>query len=181
MSPGLSEEGEDGEIMLKKILVIGCPGAGKSTFARKLRDVTGLPLFYLDMLWHKPDRTNISGEEFDEKLNDILGKDKWIIDGNYQRTLEVRMKACDTVFFLDFPLEVCLAGAKARIGKEREDMPWVETELDEEFRQWIVDFSRDQLPAIYELLEKYQDNREIIVFQSRDEADAYLKNRKAVQ
>ena len=76
---------------MRKVIVIGCPGAGKSTFARKLRDATNLPLYYLDMLWHKEDKTNISREEFDIKLNDILKKDKWIIDGNYLRTLEMRL------------------------------------------------------------------------------------------
>ena len=115
-----------------KVIVIGCPGAGKSTFARKLRNATNLPLYYLDMLWHKEDKTNISREEFDTKLKDVLKKDKWIIDGNYLRTLEMRLKECDTVFLLDYPLEVCLDGAKSRIGKKREDMPWVESELDEE-------------------------------------------------
>lgn len=133
---------------MRKVIVIGCPGAGKSTFARKLRDDTNLPLYYLDMLWHKEDKTNISREEFDTKLNDILEKDKWIIDGNYLRTLEMRLKECDTVFLLDYPLEVCLDGAKSRIGKKREDMPRVETELDEEFKQFIEDFSKEQLPQV---------------------------------
>ena len=59
---------------MRKVIIIGCPGAGKSTFARKLRDDTNLPLYYLDMLWHKEDKTNISREEFDTKLNDILKK-----------------------------------------------------------------------------------------------------------
>lgn len=68
--------------MLEKIIVIGSPGAGKSTFARQLRDITSLPLYYLDMLWHKPDKTNVSRDEFDKKLNDILCRDRWIIDGN---------------------------------------------------------------------------------------------------
>lgn len=98
-------------------MVIGCPGAGKSTFAKRLHEVTGLPLYYLDMLWHKPDRTNIPRDEFDARLEEIVRKDKWIIDGNYQRTLEMRLKECDTVFLLDYPLEVCLAGAQSRIGK----------------------------------------------------------------
>ena len=57
---------------MKKVIVIGCCGAGKSTFARKLRDLTGLPLHYLDMIWHKPDRTNVSREEFDAALQNIL-------------------------------------------------------------------------------------------------------------
>lgn len=158
-----------------KIIVIGCPGSGKSTFARKLNDVTGIPLYYLDMLWHKPNRTNISQEEFDIRLNDILKKDSWIIDGNYLRTLELRLRECDKVFLMDFPLEICLLGVESRIGIKREDMPWVEIEFDEEFKQWIIDFSKNQLPEIYKLLDKYK-NRDITVFKSRKEADDYLKS-----
>lgn len=159
---------------MEKILVIGSPGAGKSTFARNLSGAAKIPLYYLDMLWHKPDKTNVPRETFDARLNEIIQKDRWIIDGNYLRTLEMRLKACDTVFFMDFPVELCLLGAQARIGKKREDMPWVETEFDEDFRQWILDFPKDQLPRIYGLLEKYQKGRDIIVFKSREEADAYL-------
>lgn len=158
-----------------KVIVIGCPGAGKSTFARKLREFSGLPLYYLDMLWHKPDQTNISREEFDVRLNEMMKEEKWIIDGNYLRTLEMRLKECDTVFLLDYPLEICLSGAQERIGKRREDLPWLEIELDEEFRQWILDFQKDQLPCIYELLEQYQRDRRIVIFRSRKEADDYFK------
>lgn len=160
--------------MLRRVIVIGSSGSGKSTFARRLRDITGLPLYYLDMIWHKPDKTNISKEEFDKRLDEILSEDRWIIDGNYQRTLEARLKKCDTVFLFDLPVEVCLAGAKARIGTKREDMPWTETELDDDFRQWIVDFPQKQLPEIYGLLEKYND-KNIVNFKSRQEAETYLK------
>ena len=159
---------------MKRIIVIGSPGAGKSTFARKLRDITGLPLYYLDMLWHNPDKTNVSEQEFDRRLEEILGKESWIIDGNYQRTLVPRMKACDTVFLLDFPLAVCLSGAKERIGKKREDMPWTETEFDEKFMQCIEDFPVHKLPKIYSLLDEYRESREIVVFRSRNEAEEYL-------
>lgn len=160
---------------MMQVIVIGCPGSGKSTFARKLRDITGLPLFYLDMLWHKPDRTNITAEEFDKKLADITQKDRWIIDGNYRRTLGTRLQACDTVFLLDYPTEVCLAGAQARIEKQREDMPWTETEFDEDFRQWITDFRKEQLPEIYRLLSEYSERTTAVIFKSREEAEAYLQ------
>ena len=123
-----------------KAIVIGSPGAGKSTFARKLSDKMHLPLYYLDMLWHKPDRTTVDRNIFDEKLKEIVLKEKWIIDGNYGRTLEMRIQWCEAIFLLDFPVEECLAGAKSRIGKQRVDMPWIETQFDEEFKQWIMDF-----------------------------------------
>lgn len=159
---------------MRKAIIIGCPGAGKSTFAKRLHEVTGLPLYYLDMLWHKPDRTNILKEEFDARLGEIVQKDRWIIDGNYQRTLKMRLKECDTVFLLDYPLEVCLAGAESRIGVKHEDLPWLETEFDEEFKQWIMGFAENELPQIYELLEQYKGKTDIVIFRSREETKKYL-------
>ena len=159
---------------MQKVLVIGCSGAGKSTFARRLRDITGLPLYYLDRLWHKADRTHITREEFDRVLAEWLARPAWIIDGDYSRTLPQRLEACDTVFFLDFPLEVCLAGVENRRGAQRPDMPWVEEELDAEFLQYILDFGQAQLPAIRAMLEPYRGRRQILTFRSRAGADAWL-------
>ena len=160
---------------MKRTVVIGCSGSGKSVFSRKLRDDTVLSLYYLDMIWHKPDGTNISREEFDKQLDSIISRDSWIIDGNYQRTLETRIKACDTVFLFDLPTEICIEGALSRIGKKREDMPWFENELDPEFRQWIESFRANQLPEVYRLLEKYKNNREIVVFRTREQANKFIE------
>lgn len=159
---------------MEKVMVIGSPGAGKSTFARKLRDITNLPLYHLDMLWHKPDKTTVSKEEFDLRLDEILKNNQWIIDGHYHRTLKARLEKCDTVFLLDFPLDVCLAGVENRIGKKREDMPWIETEFDEEFKQYIIEFPENRLKETYELLEKYRGEKEIIIFRSRKDVDNYF-------
>ena len=158
---------------MKKIIVIGCPGSGKTTFAEKLRDKTGLPLFYLDAIWHKPDRTHISREEYDARLSEILALDSWIIDGNYSRTMERRLEACDTVFFFDLPTEVCLEGAVARLGKERYDLPWIDTELDPKLKAEIEEFPQNNLPTIYALLEKYKEGKTVVIFKSREEADVY--------
>lgn len=158
-----------------KVIVIGSPGAGKSVFSQKLKNIIDLPLYHLDMLYHKKDGTHISKEELEERLKSIFKEEKWIIDGNYQRTLELRLKECDTVFLLDFPLEDCLLGAESRIGVKREDLPWIEENLNEEFRQVIIDFPKKKLPQIYELIEKYKMNKKIIVFKTREEADNYLE------
>ena len=91
---------------MKKVIVIGCPGSGKTTFAEKLNKCTGLPLYYLDAIWHKPDKTHISREEFDKRITEIFSKDKWIIDGNYKRTIEMRLKECDAVFLFDLPIQI---------------------------------------------------------------------------
>jgi adenylate kinase family enzyme len=159
---------------MKKIIIIGCPGSGKTTFAEKLRDKIGLPLFHLDAIWHKPDRTHITRAEFDLRLAALLALDSWIIDGNYSRTLETRIRACDTVFFFDLPTEVCLDGAVSRIGKKRIDMPFCDTELDPNLKKEIEDFKIKNLPMVYALLEKYRLGREIKIFKTREEADALI-------
>ena len=160
---------------MQKVLVIGCSGAGKSTFARALRDATGLPLYYLDMLWHKPDRTNVTPETFDHALAEWLARPAWIIDGNYSRTLPTRLAVCDTVFFLDYPTEVCLDAIRGRVGQLREDMPWVEETLDPEFYEWVSNFARDERPLILDALARCAGSPEVITFHSRAEADAWLK------
>lgn len=162
---------------MKKVIVIGSPGAGKSTFSRKLHQKTELTLYHLDMIWHRPDKTHISREEFDARLEEILRTDSWIIDGNYGRTMERRMVACDTIFLLDYPLETCLAGAEGRVGNKQEDMPWMEEKLDEEFRQFILNFPTKELPEIYRLLERYGDGRQVIILRSRQEAEDFLTRR----
>ena len=161
---------------MKKVIVIGCPGAGKSTFARKLAVKTGLPLLYLDMIWHRADRTVIGREEFDKRLDKLVKEDEWIIDGNYARTLPIRLAYCDTVLFFDIPLEVCIEGAKSRIGKERVDMPWVDDKMDPEFMQWIMDFPRDVVPEIEHHLRDF--DKTVVRFHSRGEADVFIESLK---
>lgn len=161
---------------MKKVIIIGSPGAGKSTFARKLSTVVGLSLYHLDMIWHKKDKTTYNKDEFDGFLKDILSKDEWIIDGNYSRTIDMRLSFCDTVFLLDFGTDVCLQGIRSRIGKQRTDLPWLETELDKEFENYVKTFSRDKLPALYEALKKYEGKRNIYVFKSREQADKFIQN-----
>ena len=159
---------------MKRIMIIGCPGSGKSTFARALAAKTGLPLYYLDMMYWNPDRTTKPKEEFRAALRETVALPEWIIDGNYGSTLEVRMEACDTVIFLDYPVEVCIAGVEERRCKPRPDMPWVEVEPDLEFIEFIKKYNEESRPKVIELLEKYKE-KNIIIFKSRAEADEYLR------
>ena len=160
---------------MKKIIVIGCPGSGKSTFAKELNKLYNLPLYHLDQIWHKPDKTTITREEFDDILDKIFKEEEWIIDGNYQRTLEKRIKEANTIFLLDYSLEVCLRGATSRVGIKREDMPWIEENLKEEFKQEIINFSWEKLPMIYKWLDKYKEDKNIIIFKTREDSEKYLK------
>ena len=162
---------------MKKVIVIGCPGSGKSTVSRALHNKTGIPLYHLDMMYWNADKTTVEKSVFLERLSAVLEKDEWIIDGNYGSTMELRMAACDMVIFLDYPLDVCLDGIRERRGKPRNDMPWIETEEDAEFIEFIKNYNEQQKPKVLELLEKYSD-KNIIILESREQADAFLNGEK---
>ncbi len=163
---------------MKRIMVIGCPGSGKSTFSRELSKQTGIPIYHLDMMYWNPDKTIVDKSVFRERLAKAISQEKWIIDGNYGSTLELRMEACDTVIFLDYPLEVCLEGIQMRKGKPRPDMPWIEEdEHDEEFLNFIKNYQHDSKPKVLSLLQKYY-NKSIFVFKERKDADKFLNQCK---
>jgi len=159
---------------MKKIIVIGCPGSGKSTFARKLQAMTGLPLCHLDLLYWKADRTTVSEAVFLQQLNEVLHQDCWIIDGNYRKTLELRLRHCDTVFFLDYPTAVCLSGIASRIGKPRPDMPWTEEQEAPELMELVRHYPQRERPAVMELLDRYAGEKNIITFRTREATGNYL-------
>ena len=164
-------------MLMKKVIVIGCPGSGKSTFARGLKEATGLPLYHLDMMYWNSDRTTVERAEFISRLRSVLNEDEWIIDGNYASTLEMRLMECDTVFFLDHPTEVCLEGIEKRRGQPRSDMPWTETDTDEEFVSFVRKYNSESRPEVLSLLEKYSD-KNAVIFHTRQEADAFLTDMK---
>ena len=160
---------------MNRIMVIGCPGSGKSTFSKALHEITDIPLYHLDMMYWNADRTTVDKAVFREKLSGTIQKSQWIIDGNYGSTIELRLQACDTVIFLDYPVDVCLNGIRERRGKARTDMPWIEKsdEEDAEFIEFIKNYNSQNRPEVMALLDKYSD-REIYIFKSRDEADEFL-------
>ncbi len=163
---------------MKRVMVISCPGSGKSTFARALHRRTGLPLFHLDLMNWNSNGTAVDKPVFRARLMDVVRQDEWIIDGNYGSTMEVRLRACDTVFFLDYPVDVCLSGIMERRGKARPDMPWIEDEADPELMKFIQDYPAQSRPGVMELLAEYPQ-KDIYIFQSRAGADAFLARLQA--
>ncbi len=160
---------------MKKVIVIGCPGSGKSTFAKKFHMKTNIPLFHLDMMYWKEDKSVVEKSVFLDKLFTVLQQDEWIIDGNYASTMELRIDKCDTIIFLDYPLDVCLEGINERKGKVRSDMPWVENKDDHEFIGFVKNYNLQNRPLVMKLLDKYS-YKNIIIFHTRDEANQYLKS-----
>ncbi|MGT2831928.1 AAA family ATPase [Streptococcus halotolerans] len=162
---------------MKKIIIIGCPGSGKSTLARRLAELTKLPLHHLDLMNWNADKTTVEPDVFLERQKTVLKQDSWIIDGNYGSTLDLRFEACDTIIFLDFPLDTCIEGVTKRIGTVRPDMPWVETEIDLEFLDFIKQFPEKSRPNILALMDRFPQKK-VYHLISREESEAFLQNIK---
>jgi adenylate kinase family enzyme len=141
--------------------------------AKRIHGLTNLPLYPLDNIWWKKDRTNITREEFERILDGILMEDSWIIDGDFKRTYEKRIAACDTIIFLDYDEEVCLQGITERVGQERDDMPWTENEIDPELVTLVKQYTNNSKPVLLELFKKYSD-KNVIIFHTRKEANEYF-------
>lgn len=159
----------------QKIIVIGCPGSGKSYFSKQIARITNIPLYHLDVLYWKPNWEASPREEFIKIIENIVNSNEWIIDGNYGKTLEKRFKAAELVYFLDLPTDVCLESVKKRIGIKRSDLPsYLEEKEDLEFISFIENFPNAGRPLILSLIDKYP-NLKVITFKSRDEVNEYLR------
>ena len=161
---------------MKRILIIGSPGSGKSTLARKLSEKLGIPCVYLDRLFWKADWVQTPRDEFDKILKEELEKDCWIIDGNYKRTLEMRLKYADTVIWLDYPRIICLWRVWNRQGKPRPDMTENCIEKKDqaffEFLKYIWTFKKEQNNKIETFLQK--SNAKIMIIHNNKELRKFI-------
>ncbi len=166
---------------MKKILVIGSSGSGKSTFSRRLGEVTGIEIIHLDKLHWKPNWTEPSKDEWKETLEKAMRGAAWIMDGNYSGTLEMRLAVCETVIFLDMPRTVCVYRVLKRVarsyGKTRPDMAENCVEhFDWSFIKWIWDFENRSKPKMERLLTQFKDEKAIIRLKSRKEVEHFFAN-----
>ena len=164
---------------MRRVLVLGCPGAGKSTLALALGERLSLPVVHLDRLWWKSGWVNRTEGEFDALLDAVFQGEGWVMDGNYLRTLPLRLERCDAVVLLDYPRRLCLLRALRRIltwrGRTRPDMAaGCPERLDAGFIRWIWDFHRTQRPQVRELLNRWEGEK--LVFRSPRECADFLSS-----
>lgn len=161
----------------RRVLIVGCGGAGKSTLAVEMGKRLGLSVVHLDKMWWLPDWKNRDEREFDEMLVKELSKNDWIIEGNYRRTLGLRLKYADLCIFLDYDTELCVKSVYERVqrykGATRPDMTdgCIE-QVDDEFKNWITSFKQSVRPSM--LSEIKNSSVPYLVFQTRDETASWL-------
>ncbi len=161
-------------------MIIGCGGAGKSTLAKALHDITGLPLIHLDQLYWKPNWQETEKTAWETIVTEVATKPKWIIDGNYGGTMDIRLQEADTIIFLNRSTFRCLYRAMKRIiihyGKTRPDMhPGCPEHFEWEFIHYILRYNLTRRPAILKKLEQLKGAKEVLIFRNDREVEAYLE------
>jgi adenylate kinase family enzyme len=156
--------------IMQRVVILGRGGAGKSTFARRLGETTGLPVFELDQHFWQPGLVPASRERWIEIQRELSSQDRWIIDGDLGRydVLSVRMEAADTVLVLDFGVLLC---AKRAIRRSRERA---------EFWWWLVSWRWRERPKIKQAIAEYAARADVRIFSSPDELDRFLAAKTSV-
>jgi len=165
---------------MKKIVVIGSGGAGKSTFSRRLGLRLGIEVIHLDRLYWKPGWTETPAAEWEDLVRGVIAsRDAWIVDGNYSGTLGTRIQASDTIIFLDLPRMLCLWRVVKRAfkyhGITRPDIADGCTErIDLAFLKWVWRYPQRSRPKVLALLDAHRQQRTIIRLRSPVEVEQFL-------
>ncbi len=168
---------------MRRVLIVGCSGAGKTTRARALANATGLPLIHLDRHFWQPGWVEPDKADWRATVAGLAGRDRWIMDGNYGGTLPERLARADTVIHLDFPTRVCLWRVLRRTaagigGAARDDMAeGCPERIDRAFLRYVRRFRRDHRPRLVARLEEFPGR--VIVLRSPREARAFLRDQTA--
>jgi len=163
---------------VKKIIVIGSGGAGKSTLSQKLGKILKLQVHYLDAYFWLPGWIERDKTEFISIVKRLINENEWILDGNFKNTMKMRMQACDTIIFLDYNRLTCFKGAAFRLfrdrGKSRTSMTdGCNEKFDWEYYKWIWNYPKIK-NRVYDLIEKYRNSRNVFVFKNRKDTDRFL-------
>jgi len=165
---------------MRKVLVIGSGGSGKSTFSEQLGGRTGLPVIHLDSLFWRAGWRETPRGEWAARVDELLKGGDWIMDGNYGGTLERRLAACDTVVFLDLPRALCLWRVVVRSlryrGRSRPDMAeGCNERMTWEFVRWVWGYPSERRPGVLKKLSELNGGQRVHVLRSRREVRRFLE------
>jgi nicotinamide riboside kinase len=141
---------------MKRVVIIGRGASGKSTLARRLGQITGLPVTEVDKIFWQPGLVAMPREQWVAMQEKLVARDRWIIEGDLggYDAVEVRLRCADTIIFLDFSLVRC-AWRAIRRSRERAD-----------FWRWLVAYRYQSRPILRAAIAKHAPHAVLHVFRS---------------
>jgi adenylate kinase family enzyme len=168
-----------------RILVIGSGASGKTTFSLRLSEQTGLPLHHLDALYWSTGWQSSERNAWRAKVNELVRAERWIIDGSYGDSLDIRMPRADLVVFFDLPRYRCLWNLVKRrfkyaawTGRQRPGMPaGCPERIYGSFVKWVWQYPSKSKPDVLAALEQYKTpGARIFILRSYREMEALIRN-----
>lgn len=163
---------------MRRVAVVGCGGSGKSHLARELGRILDLPVTHLDALYYDDAWNPLPPERFAAIQRDLVGGERWVIDGNYNSTLQVRLAACDTVILMDVPTVVALWGVLSRQfrhghGQDRES--GVFNRINRGVLRYVITYRRSMRPRVLAKIEGYGGHADVVLLTGRRHTRRWLK------
>jgi adenylate kinase family enzyme len=161
----------------RRVLVVGCAGAGKTTFATRLGEVLDLPVIHLDSEYWRPGWQHPPEDEWPALVDDLTAREDWVMDGNYGGTLERRLERAHAVCFLDIPRLTCLRRVILRSWRYRGRPgpglpPGCPERLEWQFLMWVWNYEQRSRGRVLSLLAAC--DLPVVHLRSRREADRWL-------
>src|SRR6185503_13393223 len=168
---------------MRRVLVIGSGGSGKSTVAAQIGELLDLEVNHLDKFYWNPGWVETQPDEWIKKVTELVNRDSWIIDGNYSGTLELRVRKCDTIVFLDLPRFICLWRIVKRFfvyrdGTRPDMAEGCREDLNFEFVSWVWNYPNRSRPKVARLLQEHAADKQIFWLRSRNEVKKFLSKLK---
>ncbi|GAB3432445.1 P-loop NTPase family protein [Flindersiella endophytica] len=154
---------------MERVLVVGCCGGGKSYVARAIGQLTGAPVTHLDAMYYDDEWNTAPMDDFADAQRELVARPRWVIDGNYNSTLEIRLRACDTVVFVDVPTRSCLWGIFSRHVRRGG-----EHQLNLDVVKYVLGYRRTMRPRVLAKLEEYAGHARVVSLHSRARARQWL-------
>jgi adenylate kinase family enzyme len=164
---------------MRRVMVIGSAGAGKSTFSLRLGELLGLEVIHLDAEHWGANWTETPKDVWRRKVAELSARDAWVIDGNYSATLDVRLEACDTVIFLDLPRALCVWRVVKRVltyrrGVRPDMAEGCDERFDMKFLLWVWNYPRRTRPRVLRKIEEHARGKCVYRLRSRAEVEGFL-------
>ena len=167
--------------MYKKIAVIGAPGTGKTTLAKKISKIYNIPVTHIDGIHHLQNWEIRDKKERDKIILEIVEKERWIIDGTYKSTLKTRLEKADLIIWLDFSTFAQIKGVMERYlknkGAEKPEIPGCKEKMDKEFLTYVLKYNKNKRKIILENLENI-DKEKVLIFKNRNQVNKWVRKQK---